>query len=115
MEGVVFQLKRIMEVMEEKEITGKRIKMVRGASKSRIWPKIISDVTGMDILIPRVMDEDFATKGAAILAGIGANIFSSFEEGYSKLNNGFNVISPGENAKFYQNKYKLFLENYLSP
>lgn len=110
MEGVGFQLKRILMVLDEKGIKISSIKMVGGGAKSRIWPQIIADITNLNILVPENKDEDFATKGAAIIAGYGAGVFSSLEEGYSKLKANFEVVKPEpENVEFYENKFNLFL------
>lgn len=110
MEGIGFQLKKILLVLKEKEINPQNIKMVGGGAKNKIWPKIIADITNLNILVPKNKDEGFATRGAAIIAGYGAKIFSSIEEGYNKLESEFKVIRPNpENVEFYENKFKLFL------
>ena len=109
MEGVGFQLKKIFTVFGGKGIEINKIKMVGGGAKSKLWPQIVSDITGIDVLIPVNANEDFATKGAAILAGYGAGIFSSLDEGYNKLKSEFKIISPNpENVDFYKDKYRMF-------
>ncbi len=111
MEGIGFQFRKILEVLAIKGIKPKSIKMVGGGIKSKIWPQIIADITNLNILVPVKNSEDFATKGAAILAGYGAKIFLSLEEGYSKLKSEFKVIRPNiENAEFYENKYRAFVK-----
>ena len=112
MEGVGFQFKKILEVLAEKGIKPQSIKMTGGGAKSKIWPQVIADITNLDILVPKNKDEDFASKGAAIIAGYGAKIFSSLEEGYDKLKSEFKIIRPNpENVGFYKNKFRLFLYN----
>ena len=101
MEGIGFQFRKILEVLAIKGIKPKSIKMVGGGIKSKTWLQIIADITNLNILVPVKNSEDFATKGAAILAGYGAKIFLSLEEGYSKLKSEFKVIRPNiENAEF---------------
>ena len=110
MEGIGFQLKEILDVMGKKQGYLRKIKMVGGAARSDIWPRVISDITGLDILIPKNKDEDFATKGAAIIAGYGAGIFSSLPEGYSSIKTEYNILKPDSvNVKFYRDKYRLFI------
>jgi len=112
MEGIGFQLKKILVVLAEKGIKPQSIKMTGGGAKSKIWPQIIADITNLNILVPENRDEDFATKGAAIIAGYGAGIFSSLEEGYGRLKSEFKVIKPNpENIEFYDNKFRLFLQH----
>lgn len=110
MEGVGFQLKKIFITFEEKGIKIEKIKMVGGGAKSKIWPQIIADITNADVLIPENENEDFAVKGAAILAGYGAGIFSSIEEGYDKLKSEFKIIKPNfKNRNYYEDKFKMFI------
>ncbi|MCL5070484.1 MAG: FGGY family carbohydrate kinase [Actinobacteria bacterium] len=114
MEGIGFQLNRIFTVFNEKKIETKTIKMVGGAAKSRIWPNIISDITNSEILIPMDRDCDFATMGAAILAGYGIGIYHSLKEGYDKMKIDFNHIKPQkDNSNFYKIKFNEFLKCYF--
>ena len=109
MEGVGFQVKRILNVLKERGIKAKNIKMVGGGAKSKIWPNIIADITGLNVLIPENHEEDFATKGAAVIAGYGSGIFTSLYEGYDKFKSNFKEIKPDQdNIKFYEEKFRLF-------
>jgi len=114
MEGVGFQLKKILAVLAKKGIKPKSIKMTGGGARSKIWPQIIADVTNLDILVPENKDEDFATKGAAILAGYGAKIFPSLNYGYNKLKSRFKIVKPDlKSVRFYENKFNSFLYGKL--
>ncbi len=109
MEGAGFQLKKIFNVFEEKEMKIRKIKMVGGGSKSTLWPQIIADITGTDVLIPVSQKEDFAAKGAAIIAGYGAGIFKTFQDGFNKIKSQYKVITPDPvSVDYYRDKYKLF-------
>ena len=112
MEGIGFQFKKILATLAEKEIKPKSLKMTGGGAKSKIWPQVIADITNLNILVPENKDEDFASKGAAIIAGCGAGIFSSLEKGYNKLKSEFKTIRPNSrNVEFYKSKSKLFLHD----
>jgi xylulokinase len=109
MEGVGFQLKKVLASLQKKGVKPKEIKMVGGGSKSKVWPKIIADITNTNILIPENRDEDFASKGAAIIAGYGSGIFSSLHEGYKMVKSSFKLIEPdSRKVKFYEDKFKMF-------
>lgn len=109
MEGIGFQLRKILEVMKESGIEAKKIKMSGGGARSRIWSKIIADITGLKILIPYDLKEDLAVKGAAIIAGWGSGIFDSLEEGFMKFDTKFSPVYPDkENIEFYNNKFTGF-------
>jgi sugar (pentulose or hexulose) kinase len=109
MEGIGFQLRKILDVMKESGIEAKKIKMSGGGARSKIWSKIIADITGLKILIPHDLKEDLAVKGAAIIAGWGSGIFGSLEEGFRKFDSKFNPVYPDkENIEFYNNKFTGF-------
>jgi len=112
MEGVGFQLRWILEVMREVGIEAKKIKMTGGGARSRVWKQIVADITGLKILIPEDLKEDFAVKGAAIIAGWGSGLFGSMEEGFQRFSPRFNPIYPDEKkADFYNKKYRVFLKS----
>jgi autoinducer 2 (AI-2) kinase len=54
-----------------------------GASKGKLWPQILADVTGCKIKIPKVTEA--TALGAAMAAGVGANIFKSFSQASKEL------------------------------
>ncbi len=109
MEGIGFQLRKILIVLKEKGIEAKKIKMVGGGSRDKVWPGIIADIINMDVMVPDNPEEDLATKGAAIIAGWGSGIFSTIDEGYEKLKTNFKLIKPKKaGIDFYNYKFTLF-------
>jgi sugar (pentulose or hexulose) kinase len=109
MEGIGFQFKKILDVFKEKNIESKNIRMVGGGARSEVWPEIIANITGKNVYVPRNHDEDYATKGAAIIAGFGSGVFKTLKEGYDILSSGFNVVEPErEENKYYKEKIKNF-------
>ncbi len=48
-----------------------------GASKGMLWPKILADVLGLPVTVPRVKES--TALGAAIFAGIGAGVYRDVE------------------------------------
>ena len=82
------------------------IKMLGGGARSRVWPGIIADITGLEILIPQDLKEDFAVKGAAITAGWGAGLFRSLEDGFNGFGLKLNPVKPDhKKMEFYNKKY----------
>lgn len=81
MEGIAFELRWAVEEMRKAGLQVTELKMVGGAAKSTIWPRIIADVTGIPVALPAV--KEAAGRGAAILAGVGAGLFPSPEAGYN--------------------------------
>ena len=115
LEGIGFQLKRILSLLESKGNSINQIKMIGGASKSKIWSEIIADISEKDLLVPLNSQEDYAVKGAAIIAGVGSGLFKSFRAGYETLKSEFHTIKPNrKNSGFYREKYKKYLNNQKS-
>ncbi len=54
-----------------------------GASKGKLWPQILADVTGCKIKIPKVTEA--TALGAAMAAGVGAGVFKSLSEASKEL------------------------------
>lgn len=112
MEGIGFQLKKVLDVLRKEGTEVNKIRMVGGGTRNGVWPRIISDITGLEVLMPEDNNEDFATKGAAILAGYGAKIFSSIEQSHRVLKTDFKTVNPDMNKKpYYAEKYNKYLKN----
>lgn len=54
-----------------------------GASKGTLWPQILADVTGCRIKIPKVTEA--TALGAAMAAGVGADIYESIADAAKEL------------------------------
>ena len=77
MEGISFDVDRIIHALERSGGKTKRIKLVGGAARSDLWCGIVADVTGLPALRPA--HGDAACTGAAIVAGVGACIYGGYE------------------------------------
>ncbi len=74
LEGVTFQIRANLEVLESLGITIEKLILFGGGAQSSLWSQIISDVTGRPV---EVMESvDVATWGACILAGTGARLLT---------------------------------------
>ena len=69
MEGVAFELRRILEEMDAYKCS-KKLVLFGGGAKSDLWCRIIADVTQLCILVPETSEA--ASAGAAIAAATAA-------------------------------------------
>ena len=79
LEACGYGLRQLAEIYEE--VSQKKIKAfvsIGGGAKSDVWAQIKADITGMDITVLDM--SDMAPIGAALLAGVGAGVFSSARE-----------------------------------
>ena len=81
MEGIVFELRWVMDEIKAAGLEIAALKMVGGAARSSVWPQIVADVTGTPVVLPGAAEA--ACRGAAILAGVGAGLFADAESGFA--------------------------------
>jgi len=109
MEGVAYEIRSLLEALEELGIKPQEIRLQGGASKSPTWSRIKADVWGRKVV--RLEVTDGACLGDAILAGVGVGAFESFEEGVRRMVRPKEVIEPDEKAhRVYNGLYELYRE-----
>ena len=107
LEGTCFSLKDSIDFMEKKGLKAKgKYKIIGGGSKSSLWAGILADVLAKKCLIPASTD---ASYGAAMLAAVAINAYSSVEDAI-KINEaykqqiGFSI----ENHNKYKKLFKIY-------
>lgn len=77
LEGIAFSLKESFAPFFEINPSIKSVKLIGGGSKSRLVRQIVCNVLGVRGLVPLFQD---ASLGAAMLGGIGSNVFRDHRE-----------------------------------
>ncbi|MEN8701814.1 autoinducer-2 kinase [Bacillus infantis] len=112
MENAAFVTKGNMELISG--ITGSSpdsVIFAGGASKSPLWCQIVSDVLNKPVKIPVVRES--TALGAAICAGVGANIYSSFDDAIEKVVTFEKTYYPKkENQAVYEKLYQKWTRIY---
>ncbi|MGQ9700754.1 MAG: FGGY-family carbohydrate kinase [Candidatus Bipolaricaulaceae bacterium] len=113
LEAAAYSLRYSVETGEKGGLKMKKeVRLVGGAAKSSLWPQILADVLGRPILVPLGNAE--APLADALLAGIGAGLFSDHRI-IAEWINKTNVFYPHEEAHLrYSYLYKLYQELYQS-
>lgn len=106
MEGAGYELRWALEPVLQAGIPVEKLWMVGGAAQSEIWPSILSNITGIPICIPEY--DNWPALGAAILAGVGANLFSDVQNGLNVFAKSEKMLYPDESLK------KKYDQNYLA-
>jgi xylulokinase len=113
MEGVTFHIKNVFLSIKNKGVETRSIKMVGGGVKNNLWSQIVADILNIEVSVPKNTKEDFAVKGAAMLADHGLNPNNTIKESYNRFKSEFNTIKPiKENSDFYLEKYNDFNNIY---
>jgi sugar (pentulose or hexulose) kinase len=108
MEGAAFEMKRKIQKLAEAGMLAERIAMAGGPAESPVWPRIVAEITGLELRL--INGQSAGAVGAAILAGIGAGIFRDEWEAFAGMKENATYISPSVSAR---SRYALLYEEYL--
>ena len=114
LEGCACQLRAIVEGLGSPPL--EEMVVVGGGAKSGLWRGIIADVTGVTLLVPRVLEA--GALGAAILAGVGVGVYRSIQMAASELVQIVERRAPDPTVHaLYDEAYRVFaeLEERLAP
>ncbi|MDO9464261.1 MAG: xylulokinase [bacterium] len=113
MEGVSFALRDSLEIIKGLNIPVSEIRASGGGAKSKLWKQIQADVNKEPIYTINV--DEGPAFGAALLAMVGAEIYSSVPEACRHTIKTIDKIEPvTKNAKIYDEYYKLYKRLYSS-
>jgi xylulokinase len=112
MEGPALRMRYNIERLAEAGIKADRIAMVGGPAESPIWPRIVAEITGLELKL--INGQTAGAVGAAILAAIGAGLFRDEGEAFTSMGGDGKVITPSaKTMKLYDSVYQEFLGRYV--
>ena len=91
MEGVAFSLRDCYRTLEEMKLPVKRIFLIGGGARSRIWSEIVANVFNCTVAVPTPGDASF---GACLLAGTGVGLFAGVKEAVKVCQHIDRTIAP---------------------
>ena len=91
MEGVAFSLRDCYRTLEEMKLPVKRIFLIGGGARSRLWSEIVANVFNCTVAVPTPGDASF---GACLLAGTGIGIFADVKDAVAKCLHIDRTIAP---------------------
>jgi L-ribulose-5-phosphate 4-epimerase len=110
-EGLAFAAKGNIELLQKAAQNGavQSIRLAGGMSKSAFFAQLLSDVFGMPVEAVHV--PECSALGAAICAGVGANLYANIVEGAKRFASGRHSFSPDPaRHSAYQSQYDRWLE-----
>ncbi|MDR7869299.1 MAG: xylulokinase [Tissierellaceae bacterium] len=111
LEGVTYSLKDCYEILKMMDIDIDKMIACGGGGTSNLWKQMMADIYGCSV--NSVNSDQGAALGAAILAGVGAGVFSSVEEGCAKLVTIKDKCNPVEKqTNCYTNYYNIYKDLY---
>jgi xylulokinase len=111
LEGVAFSLEDTFTIFDEMNVPVKTIRLGGGGARSALWRQIQADVYAHEVEI--VEAEEGAAYGAAILAGVGAQIWPSVDAACNSVVRVAARVQPRpENARTMKSSYQAFRRLY---
>jgi xylulokinase len=113
MEGVAYSLKDCMEIIKEMGIEVNEVRASGGGGKSKLWRQMQADMFNTNIVT--INSSEGPALGAALLAGVGAGIYSSVPEACETAIKRVSTQQPNsENTTVYNKYYSVYKDIYIS-
>jgi len=111
MEGVTYSLRDCAEVFREMNVNVNDMMACGGGGSSPLWRSMLADLYNCDV--KTVKSKEGPALGVAILASVGAGIYSTVQEACGEIVKTDKVQSPNkENVPEYEKYYQLYREIY---
>lgn len=111
-EGVSFGLRDSLELILNLGVPVRQIRLVGGGARSALWRQILADVFEQPVYV--VNATQGAAFGAALLAGVGAGVFTSVKDACNKTIRTRLAATPGKNTETYQRYYPRYRALYAA-
>lgn len=106
MEGICYSLRDAFESFPLDSFGIKEIRVTGGVAKSQLWAEILANVLNKTIY--PIESTDGAVYGAAMLAGLGLEVFTAEKLRDNACLNAGKAVNPSSDANLYQQYYSLF-------
>ena len=111
MEGVAYSLRDCVEVFREMNVSVSDMMACGGGGSSPLWRSMLADLYGCDV--KTASSKEGPALGVAILASVGAGLYSSVQEAAGAIVRTDKVQSPDPaNVPVYEKYYQLYREIY---
>lgn len=110
MEGVVFSLRDGLEIMRGLGVEPTEIRAIGGGASSPLWLRLQADVFGRPI--HRLVIEEGAAYGAALLGHVAAGTFATVDDAASVVKVMDEVAEPTPAADLYSSLYEVYRSLY---
>ena len=112
LEGIAFEQRGAIDSVER--TLGTRVRefaVIGGGARSEFWCRVIADVTGRRVRIPRVTEA--SALGAAVAAAVGAGWFETFQKAAKQMTGFRGTIRPDpSNRRTYERLFAVYRTIY---
>ncbi len=107
LEGVAYEIKVNLDILEKLVGKLKEIKIFGGGAKSRLWGEIIANIANKDVSLFQIGEA--TVIGACLLAGVGSGIYQDFDEARKFLTSSHIIVKPDfDQVKIYEKLYRSY-------
>lgn len=107
-EGVLYEIRDIMNVIKAHGIAPKNINVTGGVTKSPVWCQMMADIFGEPVTTLETSEN--GCLGAALFAGIGAGVYEDAQEAVSRAVRPKRTYTPNpDNKQAYDEGYDRFV------
>lgn len=107
MEGIVFDMRRALEIAEDGGLKVTQIRSVGGGAQSPLWCQIRADIYKKPIAMVETFEG--GTLGSAMLAGVAAGVYEDVSEAANRLVKVARIIEPDSKASsIYDQQFEIF-------
>jgi xylulokinase len=110
LESAGFSIRHNIEALVAEGCHASRILAVGGGTRNPAWMQIVSDIAGIEQVVPA--RQIGASYGDAFLAGIGVGLFSGTADAQRWIRTGATIRPNGKNRAVYDAAYRLYREVY---
>jgi len=111
LEGLTFELRINLDLLKEGRVAINELRAIGGGARSDLWLQLKADITGIRVVAPKITEA--ACWGAAVLAGAGAECFSSIAQAAEEMVQLERKFEPdSERMARYETHYALYRELY---
>ena len=104
-EGISFALRDNLELVKKKGVVPREVRVTGGGARSPFWLQTLADVFG--VAVRPIENPEGAALGAAILAGVGTEVYKDFAEASRLAIHAKPAVKPiAKNVKLYNGIYE---------
>ncbi len=111
LEGLTYELRVNLDLLKAGGVQIDALRAIGGGAKSRLWLQLKADITGIPVVAPEITEA--AGLGAALLAGVGAGVFSSAAHAAESILRLREEIRPDpKSQQAYERRFELYRQVY---
>ena len=110
LEGLTFELRVNLDLLREAGVKIDELHAVGGGARSSLWLQLKADICQVPLRVPQVTEA--ACLGAALLAGVGAGVYTDWISAAARTVRLKKHIEPRKSAAAYEERYRLYQQLY---